>query len=585
MSETGDIGLPGPADVARAIARLPGDLAALGAERAASGAVERLVFDRAAIRAEVRGSQPAPREVEVVISTQRTYVWCTCRAPGPCVHAAAALAAAAAAAPEPVAAASPVRRLAPLSREELAALLLRRAETDETFSLWLAAQTALHARAGPTAVADVTAYASALLADRSTGGAGRSWVARTKEIDDLEALFEDVADATTAMQPGLGLAVAVAVADVLVVDALITREASDDVLLECLPDAAEAIVAGALDPRLDEEARRRARSAIAARLPLLSAYGYADAFETAIAALDAGRDDARGAVPERLAPRLAAVLADVGRGDEALALARRTGDRQLEAEVLVRLGRLEEALAAAAGLDAHAAAAVLRLAARTHGAFAANDLGRKLSGRRSATGGDEDGYASALLARTLRDTALEAGDVAFARRAALDAAASTGAREDARVARRLFGTAWDDVREPYLARLRAGGRDPDRVAALVEEGLLADALAVVRSRAPTPSDLLVLGAEGARLDPAFVAEACSRLVEDMLASAKSGLYPLVGRLLFVAAGAHAAGGTSEAFTAQIEDLIERYARRRALLPVLRAVLASIGNGTHDRLRD
>lgn len=298
MSETGDIGLPGRADIARAIAQLPADLAARGAERAGSGAVERLVFEHAAIRAAVRGSRPAPREVEIVIATQRTYASCSCGAPGPCVHAAATLAAAAATAPEPVAAASPVRRLAALSREELAALLLRCAETDVTFSLWLRAQTALHSRAGPTAVADVTAYTNALLADRSAGAARRSWVSRTQEIDDLEALFADVADATTAMPPGLGLAVAVAVADLVVVDALITQGASDDVLLECLPDAADAIVTAALDPRLREEDRRRARSTIAARLPLLADYGYADAFETVIAALDAGRDDARGAVPE-----------------------------------------------------------------------------------------------------------------------------------------------------------------------------------------------------------------------------------------------------------------------------------------------
>ncbi|GGK47497.1 hypothetical protein [Salinarimonas ramus] len=172
---------------------------------------------------------------------------------------------------------------------------------------------------------------------------------------------------------------------------------------------------GALDPRLDEEAPRRARSTIAARHPLLADKGNADAFETAIATLDAGRYDARGAVPEHLASRLAAALADLGRSEEALTLARRTGDRQLEAEVLVRLARLDEALAAAGGLDAHAAAAVLRHTARIHGALAANDLGRKLSRRRSATGADEDGYASASFARTLRDTALQAGDVAFAR--------------------------------------------------------------------------------------------------------------------------------------------------------------------------
>ena len=215
MSETGDIGLPGPAEIARAIARLPGDLAAIGAERAASGGVARLLFDHAAIRAEVRGSRPTPREVEVVISNQRTYVWCTCRAPGPCVHAAAALAAAAAAAPEPAAAASPLRRLAALSREELAALLLRRAKTDETFSLWLGARTALHARAGPSAVADVTAYASALLAGRSARDASRSWASRTNEIvrilRPLSRTWRSARDHRSDCRPGLGLAWPIAV--------------------------------------------------------------------------------------------------------------------------------------------------------------------------------------------------------------------------------------------------------------------------------------------------------------------------------------------------------------------------------------
>lgn len=538
----------------------------------ASGAVLAVSRQGDTILGEVQGSRPGPLRVSATLIHGRLEAACPCLAPKPCRHVAAALVRAREKPPARRKEPEPLdARLRALDPEILFEALNARATDDERFRLWLEAEIARLASDDEEDDEALVAYVRNLLtARRITFAAARSWDP-DPGIVELRSFLVSFSLTSGSADAGRTLRRAAALAAMIVDEALLAQGAADDDLLEIIGDAADAVRAASVDPRLDAAALATARAAIEARLPLLSAYGYDDYFETALRAIDAGFGaDAAGWTGTLLEPRVA-TLARVGDLAEAVALASRSGEHALAARTLAAAGRIDEAhaLALETIVDPGCIAELAQAIEEEAGPQSALALARAFLDRPDTSAEAGSSRARARLWAFVREAASRLGDADLARRAALASFSSAPSAASFRAARAVFGPDWHGVREEALRGLHAV-RCPELVEVLVEEGRLDDAVAIAQSGHQPRATLVLLAGLVSRTHPDFAIAVCAREIDRIVDEKRSRAYVEIGALLRISQDAHAASGRTGAFRAYFEALADRCRRRVALRPILNA---------------
>ncbi|SFU84283.1 Uncharacterized conserved protein, contains Zn finger domain [Methylobacterium sp. 174MFSha1.1] len=554
-----------------------------GREVARAGAVSDLVRRGDVLTAAVAGSEDAPYRVTIHLKDGRaTDLRCTCPYEwgDVCKHAVATLIAAGK--PGAVAERPTLRQiLDDLPRESLATLLLRRAEADPDLAGWIEVELAVAPGRDAVDPAPIAAQARTLLAHRARSywddydSAGPS--------DELQTL---VGKAVPFLEAGDGrnaLRVLVAVAEPFIEEWLGEMAETDEDMYLLFEDLGRMMAEAVLIGDLSEDERDDLFETVEGWQAELSDYAP-DGFSRVTAALAAGWDapalqavlagKAGASLPETekdlVAVRLRA-LAATGRSEEYLNLARAAGDDAAYADMLVRLDRVDEAVAYAtrhvAGPDQ-----ILTLARRLREAGHADQaLTLARSGLRRA---DEASGSAGALARWLRDeaAALKRRDLAL--EGARATFAESRALEDYVAARKVAGKDWEPVRDDLLTILAKSDFAHDRIAILLEERLIGDAMRAAEfSREDyVDEDVLHRLAEAAlERDPAWVARFAEERAQPFLNGGSSRLYEKGAAWLAHARTAYLKQGKRAEWSARIEALIAEHKRRHALRPRLEAL--------------
>ncbi|MDP4023278.1 SWIM zinc finger family protein [Methylobacterium sp. NEAU 140] len=561
-----------------------------------AGAVSGLVARGAEISAAVEGSEAEPYRVTLRIAdgaVAETRCTCPYEWGGACKHVVAALLALRAK-PGALAERPPLREiLEPFGRDALADLILRRAVADSDFAGWIEADlaTTVDPDAGrrPIDTAPVAERTRALLA--SPYRRDDYWDGyRTR--GNAEALRALVEKAVPFLQVGDGrnaLRVLEAVAGPFVESWTAYGYVDDETDYLLFDDLAALMAEAALTSDLTEAERTDLAETLRAWDDAIGE-AFEPVFPVAVRALETGWDEpeldavlagAPGPWPPEDADledlRLTAVrlrvLDGCGRHDAYLNLARAAGAHTRVAAMLVRLGRVGEAVAYAGPTFTKPAesldlAQTLAAAGRRKEAVAVADAGLTLGQGQSRDDADwHRGGSPVPLARWLRETAtgtcaLRAARVAFAR---------TLSRDDFDAVRKPAGRDWPSVRAELLAELVAAERAPDRPEILLREGLIDEAVASVRDGpAHTVRDdvlLALMDAAHAR-HPDWVIGLAERRAARIMDEGATGSYAQAAEWLRRAALAYEADGRIDAWSARIEGLIETHKRKYKLRPLL-----------------
>jgi uncharacterized Zn finger protein len=560
-------------------------------EIARSGAVSDLVRRGDDLDAAVQGSEPAPYRVAIRLDPNGDVAEFRCTCPyewgGACKHVVATLLRAVE--PGAVTERPPLRELLDgLSREALTDLLLRRAGTDPDLPGWIEVELATAPGRRTVDPAPLAAQTRTVLARRvrnywddyeATGPAG-----------ELHALVEKAVPFLEAGDGRNALRVLVAVAEPFIEDWLAEMVETDEEMYLLFEDLGRMMAEAVLLADLSEDERDALFETVEGWQADLSDYAPEE-FSLVTAALAAGWDapalravlagEAGASLPEtEKAPGLVAArlraLAGSGRTEEYLNLARAAGDGAAFAGMLVRLGRADEAVAYAAE-HVTSPLRALDLARRLRGAghpdqalaLARNGLGL----RGTAAENDVLGHGPvAPLAHWLRDEANALGRPDLAREAARAAFAHTLSLADYIAVRTLAGTEWDPVRDDLLAILDGADRAPDRIAILLAEGLVGDAMAASGRGDFTDEAVLLRLAEAAlERDPAWAARFAEGRAEPLLTGGSTPAYERAAAWLAHARRGYLAQGRRTEWAARIEALIAAHKRRYKLKPLLEAL--------------
>lgn len=495
-------------------------------------------------------------------------------------------------------------RLNMLDSRTLANLLVRRAETDEDFQLWLEGQLAVHDAHEKQAPLDPDPFrrqAEALLEPPRELRRSRHWDNYGSDIDEA-ALNDLIGQAEPFLASGSGIKALTILRPIAqsLVDTWPQRADWDETLHEFFPVLDAAIAQAALLSDVPEHLRDILVDELSDWQDHVAEYGADDAFTVALAAATLGWDepglhtvlDGRASTwpldcrddcsaGKLIEARLAALEA-MKRTEAFLNLSRAAGRLCDHAVMLAKCGRFNEALAIA---HAHFCDpdSVLRLAqaliaiGQDDAAFRLAQWGLSLS--RQEPGPNHLGsYSRLALARWLRDTAQDAGgtDLAIiAARAAFDQSLSC---QDYGSARNLCpGPDWSSLRDFLLERLMAADYAPDRIDILLGENRIADAIAVAdrkgsEHQSPYNPSLLRLAQSACEHDPDWAIRFAVELANPIMTEGRSNHYDLAMEWLTVAAEAYAIAGRSDQWCAFLDRLIETQRRKhklRRLLETLR----------------
>lgn len=493
------------------------------------------------------------------------------------------------------------KHLRAISRDELEALVLERAERDEGFALWLDARFAVSLAGEASTLLDPEPFrrrAKVLFSAADPGHRRRSWDEWTAGVDEA-ALEQLVDEADPFLAAGRGtdaLAILMPVASGL---AAFWPECADwdETLHEFFPRLDQLIAQAALMDGVPPEERDDLADALTDWQGKLAEFGADDAFSTAVAACMQGWDEpgfqatlaGRGQgwppggggdpLDDDLTRARLAALEAMGRGEHFLNFSRAAGFHCDHVVKLAQTGRVDEAVALAhVRLTTHGD--VLRLAEAV-AAVGQLETGIDLAAwglSRDGRGEGEENWCHrtgrALLARWLREKAHEAGNRDMMLRAAHIAFEESLAREDFRVAEKLAGPAdWPKLREMLLAALTAAPYAYERIEILLDEDLVADAVACINlqeTRFFSPRDP-ALGrlAERALADhPDWVIVLACRMAGPIMSEGRSSRYETAALWLGIAARAHKVCGRSGQWLAHLDGLIEQHRRKHKLRPLL-----------------
>lgn len=483
-------------------------------------------------------------------------------------------------------AASPLRRILDgASREALVDLLLRRAGADPDLAAWIEIELTAVPGRGTVDPAPIAAQARAILARRQDNSRddyeAHGTGAALRELVDKASPFLEAGDGRNA------LTILMAVAEPLAEQWHGYPDYVGEALYTLFRDLTERMAEAALVSDLAADEREALRTTIEGWAADFNDYAPEDGFFLVTAAL-AGWDDPAlravldgegGAVlPENeegrdLVRLRLKVLAASERSEAYLNLARAAGDGAALAEMLVRLGRIDDAVAHA---TEHVAdpSAILTLARRLNETGHPDEAITVAEGGLRRTGAQRDGSV-APLARWLRDEARLRKHRDLALEAARAAFVQGGCSlADYQAARTVAGkTGWDPVRDDLLAILDEADHAHDRIAILLEEGLVGDAMAAADSKREgyvKEAVLMRLAEAALERDPAWVIRFAEAKANPLLTQGPH-TYEQAAAWLGCAKQGYLANGQQMAWAARIGDLITEHKRRRTLKPLLEAL--------------
>jgi len=488
-----------------------------------------------------------------------------------------------------------------ISRERLEALVLERAERDEGFALWLDARFAASVADEASALLDPLPFrrrAEALFASTGSGRHRHRWGERSAGIDEA-ALEQLIDEAETFLAAGRGAHALTILKPVASGLAAYWPENADwdETLHEFFPRLDQLIAQAALMDGVSQEARDDLAGELADWQGELAKFGADDAFATAIAACMQGWDEPGlqatlaglgqswppGGGSELLDDDLTrvrlAALEAMGRSEHFLNLSRAAGFHCDHAVKLAQTGRVNEAVALAhVRLTTHGDLLRLAEAVAAVGQLeTAIDIaawGVSRDGRGEGEENWRDRTGRAMLARWLREKAHEAGNRDMMFKATQVAFEESLAREDFRVAKKLVAPSdWPKLRELLLAALMAAPYAYERIEILLDEDLVAEAVACINlqetrffsARDPALARL----AERALADhPDWVIVLACRMAEPIMSEGRSSRYETAALWLAIAARAHKVCGRSGQWLAHLDGLIEQHRRKHKLRPLL-----------------
>ncbi len=409
-------------------------------------------------------------------------------------------------------------------------------------------------------------------------GMATSMVSAIQRIADQAQPFLDAGDGRNAM----------VILEAVTAETLESWEevAEEDEFTDLFLDLGALWAEAVLTADLTAAERRRWAKQFTAWQESLNDYGVDDAFQLAEEAIRQGWDDPdllrvlsgtdKGAglwpgerpdYADDLAAARLNILARQGRTAEHLRLAAAEGQHEAYATMLIRLGRVDEALDY--GLH-HVATPdeVLSLAQalREHGDL---DAAIRLAEHGLTLPGN-----STPLARWLRDLATSLDRPAVALPAAQAALRDRIQVEDYQALQAVAGAAWPPLREALLARLRQtrSGYATDSLDIFLHEGLIDDAIASI-----TPGTYYV---EVARvvdaaipLRPDWAGQAAWQQARAIIDAKRANHYSDAVRWLERAYSAATQLGQAAEWRTAVASLLAEHRRKYSLVPLLEALLS------------
>ena len=486
-------------------------------------------------------------------------------------------------------------RLQALDPGILAALLSKRAGSDADFCLWLGAQlAALSLRPLDPEVFRQRVQALLEPACRQREDPGC-------EIDEA-ALEELIGMADPFLQQGDGgnaLAILMPVAAGL---AGIWPQWSqwDETLHEFFPLLDGKIAQAVLMNGVSDESRDDFAVELSHWQVVIARYGIDDVFVTAITSAAQGWDEpgladvmaGRGLLwpltktrdwPDaaRLTAARLASLEAMGRMSEFLNLSKASGRFCDHAVMLAKQGLFKEALDVARR-EFHEAASVLCLAKTLVGmgqqeaAFGLADWGLSLRTSEAAGSKAVQTHSGQELAYWLREQAHRAVRPQLAVMAARSAFLGHLSRDNYRAAQDVCpASAWPALREALLAELIDADYAFDRIAILLDEDRIDDAMAVVDRggchHSPHDIALMQLTLIAATRQPAWAIRFAWTMAGPIIEDGRSSRYETAVQWLKIIISAHKTAGSTAAWRVCLESLIERHRRKHKLRAMLEAL--------------
>jgi uncharacterized Zn finger protein len=349
------------------------------------------------------------------------------------------------------------------------------------------------------------------------------------------------------------------------------------VFSEIGPLFAEAI----LSANLSSQERRAWQDKLTTWQGEVDEYGVDEAFDVAIAAATQGWDDPplqavlQGHITEKgawqdeapwyadeLAVARLNVLERQGRTVEYLYLAEAEGQTARYLTMLVKLGRSQEAVEygrqyMATTDEALALAQALRAHGRPGEAVEMAGYGLTLHGE------------TVILARWLRDFALELSRPDVALTAARAAFARSRSLEDYQAAQAAAGSDWPAVKADLLAELATSVYGASKIEIYLYEDMVDEAVKTADSTAYLGYDTLRQVVDAAwQKQPDWVIRQCRRQAEDIMDAGKSQNYHHAISWLERARRAYLEADRAQEWRSYLEALIEQHKRKYSLRPGL-----------------
>lgn len=483
-----------------------------------------------------------------------------------------------------------------LDREALAALLVRRAELDPGLASWLEAELAAggsaeepaDGRRGRVDPEPIRRQAAALLSGYHARGRGWSDGGVLVDEEAFAALIDKARPFLDAGDGRNALNILEPVTEALV-PAWRERADWDETLHEFFPMLGQMIAEAVLMGDLAPEERDDLMVRLDVWQGMLDEYGLDEQLQVAIDALEQGWDEiglddvlaGRGRswphsgtsdwTAARLTEARLRVLDIGGRSQEYLNLAGAAGRHGGHAAMLVRLGRVPDAVAHARNRfrSAEEVFELARLLTETEEIDTALEIAEW-----GLTLRDDDGraYGAIVLARWLRDTAGLSGRRALALVAARAAFERSLSLDDFEAAASLAGPEWSELRSHLLLSLAAAEKARDRTEIYLNEGMIGEAVRSVdldqMTASPTDPVLMRLAEAAHGSHPDWVIEIAERMGSRIMEAGESGSYELAVQWLQIASLAYDAAGRFEDWIMKLDGLIERHRRKHKLRPLL-----------------
>ena len=313
-------------------------------------------------------------------------------------------------------------------------------------------------------------------------------------------------------------------------------------------------------------------------------YGIDEGFDAAIAAaelcwdypplqralagqiteLGAWEDEAPWYADELTVARLN-VLERKGRFEEYLNLAQAEGQTSLYVTMLVKAGRVKEAVAyglthTTSSDQALALAQSLRTHNHIHDALRVAEHGLSLPG------------SIVVLAHWLRDLASGLGENRLALKAARTAYATSPSLADYQAVQSLAGEDWPRIQPELLDRLAQTSSASTKVEIYLHEGMVEQAIRAIDGDRYSGYSTVEKVVDAAwQSHPDWVIRQCKAQAEPIMDEGKSRLYHHAVRWLGKARQAYLGAGRSEEWHAYLRELISKHYRKYSLRPQLEAL--------------